>query len=214
MAGISTCVGMRRISAFGVASDGHSHSLLSCSMSTPVGRNGLHVRHLGSSHSLKSCRSLIHSRSDRLRPAVPRQGRLLCQAAEQQARVSLGTRAYGSHEGSVQRHCTCAMLQNPFRQAREMDGVQKALAGLPGAVFYGAALLLITAAGALGYTTGSRAPGEQKCCHHIHCHTISAFSHTGFDMLCYILTQLGHCHCLSTTVQKPCPPHTTQVLGA
>lgn len=90
MAGISTCVGMRRISAFGVSPDEQSHSLLTCSMSTPVGRNGLHVRHLGSSHSLK-CRSLISSRSDRLRPAVPRQGRLLCQAAKQEARVSLGT---------------------------------------------------------------------------------------------------------------------------
>ena len=40
-----------------------------------------------------------------------------------------------------------------------MDGVQKALAGLPGAVFYGAALLLVTAAGALGYTAGGRSPG-------------------------------------------------------
>lgn len=40
-----------------------------------------------------------------------------------------------------------------------MDGVQKALAGLPGALFYGAALLLVTAAGALGYTAGGRAPG-------------------------------------------------------
>ena len=50
-----------------------------------------------------------------------------------------------------------------------MDGLQKALAGLPGAVFYGAALLLITAAGALGYTAGSRAPGEGLCCHHPYC---------------------------------------------
>jgi len=40
-----------------------------------------------------------------------------------------------------------------------MDGVQKALAGLPGAVFYGAALLLVTAAGACGFVAGSRAPG-------------------------------------------------------
>lgn len=86
MAGISTCVGMRRLSAFGVSPDGQCHSLLTCSMSIPVSRNGLHV--LGSSHSLTSCRSLARSRSDRLRPAVPRQGRLLCQAAKQQARVS------------------------------------------------------------------------------------------------------------------------------
>ena len=50
-------------------------------------------------------------------------------------------------------------MQNPFRQAREMDGVQKALAGLPGAVFYGAAMLLVTAAGACGFLAGSRAPG-------------------------------------------------------
>ena len=53
--------------------------------------------------------------------------------------------------------------QNPFRQAREMDGVQKALAGLPGAVFYGAALLFITIAGALGYTAGSRVQGRNAC---------------------------------------------------
>lgn len=57
-----------------------------------------------------------------------------------------------------------AARQNPFRQAREMDGVQKALAGLPGAVFYGAALLFITIAGALGYTAGSRVPGRGSCC--------------------------------------------------
>lgn len=59
---------------------------------------------------------------------------------------------------------TVHTAQNPFRQAREMDGVQKALAGLPGALFYGAALLLITIAGALGYTAGSRAPGRSACC--------------------------------------------------
>lgn len=75
------------------------------------------------------------------------------------------------------------MLQNPFRQAREMDGVQKALAGLPGAVFYGAALLLITAAGALGYTAGSRAPGEQMRLPSHTLHTLNAFSS---DLLCYI----------------------------
>ena len=53
----------------------------------------------------------------------------------------------------------CVQTQNPFRQPKEMDGVQKALAGLPGAVFYGAALLLVTAAGACGFVAGSRAPG-------------------------------------------------------
>lgn len=53
----------------------------------------------------------------------------------------------------------CVRTQNPFRQPKEMDGVQKALAGLPGAVFYGAALLLVTAAGACGFVAGSRAPG-------------------------------------------------------
>lgn len=54
--------------------------------------------------------------------------------------------------------------QNPFRRPREMDGLQKTLANLPSAAFYGAALLLITAAGALGYTVGARAPGTCKSC--------------------------------------------------
>lgn len=46
-----------------------------------------------------------------------------------------------------------------------MDGLQKTLANLPAAVFYGAALLLITAAGALGFTAGSRAPGTLCALH-------------------------------------------------
>lgn len=89
MAGISACAGMRRVGTFGVSPCGTPHEMLTCSMSTPVSRNGLYVRHLGSGRSLGSCKSLVHSRSDRLRPAVPRQGRLLCQAAKQ-AQVSLG----------------------------------------------------------------------------------------------------------------------------
>ena len=89
MAGISACAGMRRIGTFGVSPCGASHEMLTCSMSTPVSRQGLHVRHLGSNHSLGSYRSLDLSRSDRLRPAVPRQGRLLCQAAKQ-SQVSIG----------------------------------------------------------------------------------------------------------------------------
>lgn len=44
-----------------------------------------------------------------------------------------------------------------------MDGLQKTLANMPATVFYGAALLLITAAGALGFTAGSRAPGIITC---------------------------------------------------
>ena len=91
MAGISGCGGMRRVGTFGVSPSGAPHEMLSCSMSIPVSRNGLYVRHLGSSRSVGSCKSLVHSRSDRLRPAVPRQGRLLCQAAKQ-AQVNLGNK--------------------------------------------------------------------------------------------------------------------------
>ena len=83
MTGNSACAGLRQIGTYGVAPCQRTHEMLSCSMSNPVSRNGLRVRHLGSSHSLGSCRSLVRSRNDRLRPAVPRQGRLLCQAAKQ-----------------------------------------------------------------------------------------------------------------------------------
>lgn len=103
--------------------------------------------------------------------------------------------------------CIRAILQNPFRQAREMDGVQKALAGLPGAVFYGAALLLITAAGALGYTAGSRAPGEGFCCHHPYLHAHKAGSHAASSMRCQhsnFPMVLGWRCCPCSSTQVPC----------
>ena len=66
---------------------------------------------------------------------------------------------------------TC--LQNPFRQPKQLDSTQKALANLPGAAFYAAALLLVTAAGALGFTAGSKAPGvsrqRMQHLHAVHC---------------------------------------------
>jgi hypothetical protein len=66
-----------------------------------------------------------------------------------------------------------------------MDGVQKALAGLPGAVFYGAALLLVTAAGACGFVAGARAPGasfEQY-----------ATQHPMHAVLLHDFVRVGHC---------------------
>ena len=64
-----------------------------------------------------------------------------------------------------------------------MDGVQKALAGLPGAVFYGAALLLVTAAGACGFVAGSRAPGASfehyGTQHRMHAVLLHDFMHVG-----------------------------------
>ena len=68
-----------------------------------------------------------------------------------------------------------------------MDGAQKVLAGLPGAVFYGAALLLITAAGALGYTAGSRAPGRP-------------------DVVISMLTYTARAQCTTQTAFQPILP--------
>ena len=51
-------------------------------------------------------------------------------------------------------------VQNPFSSERELQGIQKTLAGMPSAVFYGAVTLLVAAAAAAGYGAGGRAPGE------------------------------------------------------
>ena len=71
----------------------------------------------------------------------------------------LAQRARSFHSAYARLHF-CLQTANPFKHSREMDGVQKTLANLPGMVFYGAALLLISAAGALGYSAGARAPGS------------------------------------------------------
>ena len=83
MVGTPACAGMSPAGGFGVSSRGVPHGSVTCSMSIPVSRRGLHTRHLGSKPNLGSCRSLVSVRTDRLRPAVPRQGRAMCQAARQ-----------------------------------------------------------------------------------------------------------------------------------
>ena len=50
-------------------------------------------------------------------------------------------------------------LQNPFREARELDGLSKALVDLPKAALYAAALAFVAVSGALGSYLGGRAPG-------------------------------------------------------
>ena len=160
MAGVQAVAGMRRIGTFGATASETSHQSVTCRMAVPVSRRGFYVQHLGSKPNLASCRNLVSARSDRLRPAAPRQGRLLCRAAGSQVNLGNMVMLLGTVRWSPvpSKQIICGM-QNPFRQPREMDGVQKALAGLPSAVFYGAALLLVTAAGALGFTAGTRAPG-------------------------------------------------------
>ncbi len=72
-----------------------------------------------------------------------------------------------------------------------MEGVQKALAGLPGAVFYGAALLLVTAAGACGFVAGSRAPGAlfelYATQHPMHAVLLHDFMHVGKRIMTKLL---------------------------
>lgn len=43
---------------------------------------------------------------------------------------------------------------------RELQGIQKTLAGMSSTVFYGTITLLVAAAGAAGYSAGGRAPSE------------------------------------------------------
>lgn len=163
MAASQACTGLRQASTFGVRQPAALHDTPTCASPVLFARRSLHVRHLGAKPSLGSCRGLSSKRND-VRPAVPRQGRLQCHAARSQVTqvTDWNDPMPASEYCSLQQlnnFDMCAQTQNPFRQPKEMDGVQKALAGLPGAVFYGAALLLVTAAGACGFVAGSRAPG-------------------------------------------------------
>lgn len=128
MAGIPACFDMRQLVTFGVSSRGASHETLTCSMSLPFSRQGLHVRHLGSKRSLSSCRSLAPLRSDRLRPAMPRQGRLLCQAAKQ-SQVSLGFPMMSANQAKDTDDCTCCTTE-PV-QTSKRDGWSAKGAGRP-----------------------------------------------------------------------------------
>ena len=51
-------------------------------------------------------------------------------------------------------------VQNAFSSEKELQGIQKTLAGMSSTVFYAAVTLLVAAAAAAGYGAGGRAPGE------------------------------------------------------
>lgn len=144
------------------------HELRNCRSAQLFHRRSIFVRHLGSRSALGSRKGLCSQQAD-VRPAMPRQGRLMCQARQAQV-LGTGRRQLVRSQYACTRLQLCLQNQNPFRHSREMDGVQKTLANLPGAVFYGAALLLITAAGALGYSAGARAPGSTL---HLPCQSCS-----------------------------------------
>ena len=140
---------------YGVARPAAAHGRPNCHSPGMFARRDLHTRHLGASLNFGSCKSSPFNQS---RLVTPRHGRLTCQAARQVSehlKVSVSRDIFNAQ---VSMH-TPLNLQKPFQRPREMDGVQKALANLPGQAFYGAALLLITAAGALGFAAGSKAPG-------------------------------------------------------
>ncbi len=50
-------------------------------------------------------------------------------------------------------------LQKPFMEQRELEGVQKVLAGLPKAALFAGALVMVATTAGLGYAAGARAPG-------------------------------------------------------
>ncbi len=51
-------------------------------------------------------------------------------------------------------------LQNPFRAARELDGLSKALVGLPKAALYAGVVVFLAVTGAVGSYLGTKAPGD------------------------------------------------------
>ena len=85
-------------------------------------------------------------------------GRPACKAAQQQGQVC--ARLVNASAAGPPRLMSLLCVQNPFSSERELQGVQKTLAGMSSTVFYGAVTLLVAAAAAAGYGAGGRAPGQ------------------------------------------------------
>ena len=76
------CTGLRQVSMFGVTKPAASQDVAVCRSHMQLARRDVHARHLGAKSSLGSCRGLVN-KHHQLRPVLPRQGRLHCQAAKQ-----------------------------------------------------------------------------------------------------------------------------------